>query len=122
LLNQVAKAPDGNGGVYAGICLNLQLYKYITQKFKYVFMPWKHNYFLLIVAALRSHKLLEDMAMRGVKYVDCYGVDNALVITNILSNFYSCICVFSLSFFSLSNYDLPRAGACCGSHIFGILY
>ncbi|KAJ3693518.1 hypothetical protein LUZ60_008998 [Juncus effusus] len=43
---KVAKAPDGNGGVYA---------------------------------ALRSSKLLEDMAARGVKYVDCYGVDNALV-------------------------------------------
>ncbi|KAJ4763472.1 UDP-N-acetylglucosamine pyrophosphorylase [Rhynchospora pubera] len=43
---KVAKAPDGNGGVYA---------------------------------ALKSNKLLEDMAMRGVKYVDCYGVDNALV-------------------------------------------
>jgi UDP-N-acetylglucosamine/UDP-N-acetylgalactosamine diphosphorylase len=28
------------------------------------------------------------MAMRGVKYVDCYGVDNALVITDILSIFY----------------------------------
>nr|CAB3485734.1 unnamed protein product [Digitaria exilis] len=44
--DQVAKAPDGNGGVYA---------------------------------ALKSKKLMEDMAARGVKYVDCYGVDNALV-------------------------------------------
>ncbi|XP_057970802.1 UDP-N-acetylglucosamine diphosphorylase 1 isoform X2 [Malania oleifera] len=43
---RVAKAPDGNGGVYA---------------------------------ALKSSRLLEDMAMRGVRYVDCYGVDNALV-------------------------------------------
>ncbi|XP_006853560.2 UDP-N-acetylglucosamine diphosphorylase 1 isoform X1 [Amborella trichopoda] len=42
----VAKAPDGNGGVYS---------------------------------ALKSSKLLEEMAMRGVRYVDCYGVDNALV-------------------------------------------
>ncbi|XP_078175680.1 UDP-N-acetylglucosamine diphosphorylase 1-like isoform X1 [Carex rostrata] len=32
-----------------------------------------------VYAALKSHKLLEDMANRGVKYVDCYGVDNALV-------------------------------------------
>ncbi|KAL0908769.1 hypothetical protein M5K25_023278 [Dendrobium thyrsiflorum] len=43
---KVAKAPDGNGGLYA---------------------------------ALKSSKLLEDMAMRGVRYVDCYGVDNAQV-------------------------------------------
>ncbi|KAF5201649.1 Udp-n-acetylglucosamine diphosphorylase [Thalictrum thalictroides] len=43
---KVAKAPDGNGGVYS---------------------------------ALKTSKLLEDMAMRGVKYLDCYGVDNALV-------------------------------------------
>lgn len=43
---QVARAPDGNGGVYS---------------------------------ALKSSKCLDDMAMKGIKYVDCYGVDNALV-------------------------------------------
>ncbi|CAN8287488.1 unnamed protein product [Cochlearia groenlandica] len=42
----LAKAPDGNGGVYA---------------------------------ALKSSRLFEDMASRGIKYVDCYGVDNVLV-------------------------------------------
>jgi len=43
---QVARAPDGNGGVYS---------------------------------ALKLSKCLDDMAMKGIKYVDCYGVDNALV-------------------------------------------
>ncbi|XP_059625465.1 UDP-N-acetylglucosamine diphosphorylase 1 isoform X1 [Cornus florida] len=42
---KVAKAPDGNGGVYS---------------------------------ALKYSRLLEDMATRGVRYLDCYGVDNAL--------------------------------------------
>ncbi|KAH7679041.1 UDP-N-acetylglucosamine diphosphorylase protein [Dioscorea alata] len=32
-----------------------------------------------LFSALKSSKLLEDMAMRGVEYVDCYGVDNVLV-------------------------------------------
>ncbi|KAI3889356.1 hypothetical protein MKX03_018213 [Papaver bracteatum] len=32
-----------------------------------------------VYSALKTLRLLEDMAMRGVKYVDCYGVDNALV-------------------------------------------
>ncbi|KAL5229936.1 hypothetical protein ABZP36_028712 [Zizania latifolia] len=43
---KVARAPDGNGGVYA---------------------------------ALKYQRLLDDMAGKGVKYVDCYGVDNVLV-------------------------------------------
>ncbi|XP_022926514.1 UDP-N-acetylglucosamine diphosphorylase 2 [Cucurbita moschata] len=32
-----------------------------------------------VYAALRSSNLLEDMSARGIKYIDCYGVDNALV-------------------------------------------
>ncbi|PPD75211.1 hypothetical protein GOBAR_DD27856 [Gossypium barbadense] len=32
-----------------------------------------------VYTALKSSRLLEDMATRGNKYVDCYGVDNALV-------------------------------------------
>ncbi|KAK8563223.1 hypothetical protein V6N12_011276 [Hibiscus sabdariffa] len=32
-----------------------------------------------VYSALKSSRLLENMAMRGIKYVDCYGVDNALV-------------------------------------------
>ncbi|CAN1225497.1 UDP-N-acetylglucosamine diphosphorylase 1 [Linum grandiflorum] len=32
-----------------------------------------------VYSALKSSRLLDDMASRGIKYVDCYGVDNALV-------------------------------------------
>ncbi|XVF00478.1 hypothetical protein REPUB_Repub04eG0004400 [Reevesia pubescens] len=32
-----------------------------------------------VYSALKSSRLLDDMAMRGIKYIDCYGVDNALV-------------------------------------------
>ncbi|GER41018.1 N-acetylglucosamine-1-phosphateuridylyltransferase 1 [Striga asiatica] len=32
-----------------------------------------------VYSALKTSRLLEDMAMRGIKYLDCYGVDNALV-------------------------------------------
>ncbi|KAB1997877.1 hypothetical protein ES319_D12G051600v1 [Gossypium barbadense] len=32
-----------------------------------------------VYTALKSSRLLEDMAARGIKYVDCSGVDNALV-------------------------------------------
>ncbi|KAL3616694.1 UDP-N-acetylglucosamine diphosphorylase 1 [Castilleja foliolosa] len=32
-----------------------------------------------LYSALKTSKLLDDMAMRGIKYLDCYGVDNALV-------------------------------------------
>ncbi|KAJ0082735.1 hypothetical protein Patl1_12248 [Pistacia atlantica] len=32
-----------------------------------------------VYSALKYSKLLEDMASRGIKFVDCYGVDNALV-------------------------------------------
>lgn len=39
-------------------------------------------------SALKYSKLLEDMASKGIKYIDCYGVDNALVK---LSSFLFCI-------------------------------
>ncbi|XP_027089026.1 UDP-N-acetylglucosamine diphosphorylase 1-like [Coffea arabica] len=32
-----------------------------------------------VYSALKFSRLLEDMATRGIKYIDCYGVDNALV-------------------------------------------
>ncbi|KAM0950088.1 putative nucleotidyltransferase [Dioscorea sansibarensis] len=51
----LAKAPDGNEGLYS---------------------------------ALKSSKLLEDMAMRGVEYVDCYGVDNVPVKISISESSY----------------------------------
>ena len=46
-------------------------------------------------SALKSTKLLEDMASKGIKYIDCYGVDNALVIYFLAS-------YLSLNQFSLS--------------------
>lgn len=58
----------------------------------------------IYLAALKSKKLMEDMAARGVKYVDCYGVDNALVRACILRQilaFYSPF--FSFLFFSLTS-------------------
>jgi hypothetical protein len=36
-------------------------------------------FFLWLHPALKSKRLLDDMAAKGVKYVDCYGVDNVLV-------------------------------------------
>jgi UDP-N-acetylglucosamine pyrophosphorylase len=33
----------------------------------------------LMHLALKYKRLLDGMAARGVKYVDCYGVDNVLV-------------------------------------------
>ncbi|CAI9090627.1 OLC1v1025442C2 [Oldenlandia corymbosa var. corymbosa] len=32
-----------------------------------------------VFTALKFSRLLEDMSARGIKYIDCYGVDNALV-------------------------------------------
>lgn len=32
-----------------------------------------------VYTALKFSRLLDDMATRGIKYIDCYGVDNALV-------------------------------------------
>ncbi|KAM6549065.1 hypothetical protein CsatB_020741 [Cannabis sativa] len=32
-----------------------------------------------VYSALKSSNLMEDMSTKGVKYLDCYGVDNALV-------------------------------------------
>lgn len=34
---------------------------------------------IYVHSALKSSRLLDDMASRGIKYVDCYGVDNVLV-------------------------------------------
>lgn len=40
---------------------------------------------------MKSSKLLEDMANRGIKFLDCYGVDNALVSTFSQFLFHLCI-------------------------------
>lgn len=49
----------------------------------------------LMDPALKSKRLLDDMAAKGVKYVDCYGVDNVLV-----STFLSAIYAMEVSFSS----------------------
>lgn len=64
-------APDGNGGLYSGIIF--YVYLWISSNFPIV---WSN---MVLLTALKSTKLLDDMSLRGVKYVDCYGVDNALV-------------------------------------------
>ncbi|MQL84677.1 hypothetical protein Taro_017189, partial [Colocasia esculenta] len=43
-----------------------------------MYYRWQKLLMEMEVFTLTS-RLLEDMAMRGVRYVDCYGVDNALV-------------------------------------------
>lgn len=76
--NQVAKAPDGNGGVYAGNPLN---HDAVNQKcmLLVLVMTLCLFFFLWLHPALKSKRLLDDMNAKGVKYVDCYGVDNVLV-------------------------------------------
>nr|POE66704.1 udp-n-acetylglucosamine diphosphorylase 1 [Quercus suber] len=95
---RVAKAPDGNGGVYSALKSSRLLEDMATRGIKYVDCygvdnalvrvadPTFLGYFIdkgvasaAKVVPLKSSRLLEDMATRGIKYVDCYGVDNALV-------------------------------------------
>jgi len=51
-------------------------------------------FFLLLHEALKSKRLLDDMASKGVKYVDCYGVDNVLVSILFLQVFDGIILLF----------------------------
>ena len=67
------------------------LYQYSTiHQFIYLCLPvLSPLIFIFIfifhrVSALKSKKLLDNMAARGVKYIDVYGVDNALVGTSFI--------------------------------------
>jgi hypothetical protein len=59
---------------------------------------------------------MEDMAARGVKYVDCYGVDNALVSMCILRE----IILFYFPFLFLTS--AMGIGSCCRSDILRVLH
>jgi len=59
---------------------------------------------------------MEDMAARGVKYVDCYGVDNALVSMFILRD----ILLFCFLFLFLTKDKF--IGSCCRSDIPRVLH
>jgi UDP-N-acetylglucosamine/UDP-N-acetylgalactosamine diphosphorylase len=56
-------------------------------------------FFLWLYPALKSKRLLDDMAAKGVNYVDCYGVDNVLVNT-----FFMLFISWSLPFFVVIKY------------------
>lgn len=55
------------------------------------------------LSALKYSKLLDDMATRGIKYIDCYGVDNALVsqISCIFYNVFQLLVLFAISMYIL---------------------
>lgn len=92
MLKQVAKSPDGNGGVYTGTVIP-HFKHFSLNAMEYCGFRDLDRCYLLVVyhievsqltfelfPALKSSRLLEEMNTRGIKYVDCYGVDNALVI------------------------------------------
>lgn len=76
------------------------------------------SFFFYRTSALKSKKLLDDMAARGVKYIDCYGVDNVLVsffLGNIFDGIYLLlICQLIVNF--------SDTGPCCRSNIPRILH
>lgn len=86
-LSQVSKAPDGNGGVYSGIFFLKSILNTLIQLLILTSLCLPIAWTTLVGSighlncrsALKSSRLLEDMAARGIKYLDCYGVDNALV-------------------------------------------
>ncbi|KAF3619204.1 UDP-N-acetylglucosamine diphosphorylase 2 [Capsicum annuum] len=88
---RVAKSPDGNGGVYTGTVIP-HFKHFSLNAMEYCGFRDLDRCYLLVVyhievsqltfelfPALKSSRLLEEMNTRGIKYVDCYGVDNALV-------------------------------------------
>ena len=73
-------------GEYMPVIISYQYSK--IHQFIYLCLPVLFPLIFLFifhrVSALKSKKLLDNMAARGVKYIDVYGVDNALVGTSFI--------------------------------------
>lgn len=76
------------------------------------------------ISALKTSRLLEDMAMRGVRYIDCYGVDNALVRPPFLVFGYKSLIKAHWCIWELTNMymDFLESGACCRPNVRGIFH
>lgn len=75
--------------------------------------------------ALKSSSLLEDMNSRGIKFVDCYGVDNALVIVLFLPLLIMVshrMKVLAICSVKIHNNCFLEAGSSGRSYLFGLFH